>query len=319
MNAAAPFYAEIADAPAGARALWLTASDGVRLRAAFWRGGARGTAIVFPGRTEFIEKYGRVVGRLTALGLSVAVIDWRGQGLSDRSHASLGHVEDFLEYQRDVAALMSCDTVAELPEPRYLLAHSMGGCIGLRTLRERSDFCGALLTAPMWRLQMRAATREITSRMTQLAGFVGLGRQRIPGTARGLPAPEAAPFAGNALTSDPEHFAWAGRQIAAHPELGLGGPSMQWTYAAIEEMARLYVAPLPKLPITVFLGTGETVVSSSAIRAQVSKMPEGVLVMCAGARHELLMERPEIQAEIWRRIAAFVEAVPPRRRSALSR
>ena len=44
----------------------------------------------------------------SARGLSVAVIDWRGQGLvgpATRRTPMLGHVEDFRDYQRDVAAL----------------------------------------------------------------------------------------------------------------------------------------------------------------------------------------------------------------------
>ena len=118
----APFHAEVADAPEGARAFWLTASDGVRLRGVVWAGGRRGTAVLFPGRTEFAEKYGRVARALVARGFAVAVIDWRGQGLSDRQplNPMLGHVEDFRDYQRDVAALL--DLVAELGAARAALS-----------------------------------------------------------------------------------------------------------------------------------------------------------------------------------------------------
>ena len=135
----APFHAEVADAPEGARAFWLTASDGVRLRAVAWTGGTRGTAVIFPGRTEFAEKYGRVARALVDRGFSVAVIDWRGQGLSDRypQNPMLGYVEDFRDYQRDAAALLDLVCALGMPEPTWLFAHSMGGCIGLRTLLER--------------------------------------------------------------------------------------------------------------------------------------------------------------------------------------
>ena len=146
----APFHAEVADAPEGARAFWLTASDGVRLRGVVWAGGRRGTAVLFPGRTEFAEKYGRVARALVARGFAVAVIDWRGQGLSDRPplNPMLGHVEDFRDYQRDVAALLDLVAGLALPGPALLFAHSMGGCIGLRTLLERSDFArGGVLGA----------------------------------------------------------------------------------------------------------------------------------------------------------------------------
>lgn len=305
---AAPFFSDVADAPPGATAYWLRASDGVRIRATVWAAGSRGTAIVFPGRTEFAEKYGRTVAKLVERGLSVMVIDWRGQGLSDRpSHnPMIGHVQDFREFQRDVAAAEALEEALSLPEPRIMVAHSMGGCIGLRTLLERGAYRAAVFSAPMWHLQMKSVTRELTARATRLAGMVGLGSRLVPG-ARGAPTPLVLQFEGNPLTSDPEAFSWCVAQLVAHPEVGLGGPSMQWTRAAFEEMARLYIAPLPRLPVLALLGSEETVVSSSVIRSQVAKMPHGELCELTGARHEVFMERPELQAEAWTRIDAFLE------------
>jgi lysophospholipase len=312
MTEAAALHDDVSDAPPGGRAFWLATSDGLRLRAAVWDGGDRGTVVVFPGRTEFIEKYGRVVGRLQARGFSVAVIDWRGQGLSQRReiHPHLGHVEDFRHYQRDVEALLAHPLVAGLPGPRHMLAHSMGACIGLRTLLERSDFAAAILSAPMWHLQMKTAVRELTSRVTQLAGAFGLGHRLTPGTSD-RPTPLAVGFELNALTSDPDQFAWCLAQISGHPELALAGPNMHWTRAAIEEMSRLYIAPLPRLPVLTFLGSDEQVVSSKVVRAQMAKMPQGRLVELPGARHEIFMERPEILARVWEEIDAFLGLAPP--------
>lgn len=315
----APFLADVADAPPGARAFWLTASDGVRLRAAVWEGGTRGTAVIFPGRTEFAEKYGRVARALVARGFAVLVVDWRGQGLSDRqaANAMLGHVEDFREYQRDVAALLDLAAELGLPAPFHMVAHSMGGCIGLRTLLERGAFASAIMSAPMWRLHMKAATREITARVTRLANLAGLGGRLTPG-ARPVPTAVAVGFLDNALTSDPEVYAWCLGQITAHPELSLGGPSMQWTSAALQEMARLAIAPLPSLPTLVFLGGEETVVASATIRRTVARMAAGALVELPGARHEIFMERPEIVAEVWDRIDGFLDALPAQRLRAAS-
>jgi lysophospholipase len=311
----APFHAEVAEAPEGARAFWITAADGVRLRAAVWSAGDRGTAVVFPGRTEYIEKYGRVAARLAARDLAVVAIDWRGQGLSDRRPGNLGHVDDFRDYQRDVAALMALVGLLDLPEPRYLLAHSMGGCIGLRSLLERADFCGAVMSAPMWHLQMRSATRELTTRVTRVASLIGLGGRLTPGTTVQATVLGVG-FEGNALTSDPEHFAYMVRQLAAHPELGLGGPSIGWTYAALEEMARLYLGPLPREPVLVMLGSEETVVSTSVIRSQVAKLPAGELLELESARHELFMERRPILERVWAAVDRFLDSVPARDRAA---
>lgn len=310
-----PFHADIAEAPADAAPAWLTAPDGIRLRAVTWRSGRRGTAVIFPGRTEFAEKYGRVASRLAALDLSVAVVDWRGQGLSDRYPAApmRGHVNDFRDYQRDVEALLDHLDAEDLPHPRYLVAHSMGGCIGLRTLLERHAFAAAVFSAPMWHLQMRAATRELTARFTQLAGLMGFGARLMPGT-RAEPTALAVRFEGNALTSDADTFAWCVRQISTHPELALGGPTMQWTRAALEEMARLYIAPVPNLPVLTMLGTAETVVSATVVRRQTEEMPRGELLLLPDARHEIFMERPDVLDAVWPRIGAFLDAAAPKHR-----
>ena len=77
----APFDHALAEGPESARAYWITAADGVRLRVAVWpKDNARGTIVLFPGRTEYVEKYGRVAEELTAAGYAVTAIDWRGQG-----------------------------------------------------------------------------------------------------------------------------------------------------------------------------------------------------------------------------------------------
>ena len=162
------------------------------------------------------------------------------------------------------------------------------------------------------RAREKAATRELTAKMTRLANLAGFGQRLMPGT-RPQPTAMAISFSGNPLTSDADVFAWCLDQITRHPDLALGGPSMQWTYAALEEMARLYVAPLPRLPMLVMLGSDETVVSSSIIRSQVAKMAEGALLDLPGARHEIFMERPEVRAQVWRRIDGFLASVPARR------
>lgn len=310
MTERAPLYSEVASAPQGGGAFWLRTSDGFRIRAAVWEAGARGSVFIFPGRTEYIEKYGRVAGRIANLGFSVAVIDWRGQGLSDRfpSHPELGHVDDFRDYQRDVDAFVSHDLTARLPAPRYLFAHSMGGCIGLRTLLERSDFSAAVFSAPMWGLQIHAATREIATKLARFShSALREGRQAQREGPDATPPDETA---SNPLTSDPEHLAWFAAQLASHPELKVGGPSLRWTYAALEEMARLRVAPLSRLPVLALLGGEERIVSEKVIRIRIAKMASGSLAEIPGARHEIWMERPEIQDKVWRRISDFLEPRP---------
>ena len=104
----APFHADLAEGPAGARAHWVHTSDGLRIRLGhFPAEEPRGTVLLFPGRTEYIEKYGRTASDLAAGGYDTLCIDWRGQGLADRllEDVRTGHVHVFEDYQRDVAAI----------------------------------------------------------------------------------------------------------------------------------------------------------------------------------------------------------------------
>ncbi len=316
MHEPAPFFADVAEAPAGAEAFRVRTGEGLGIRIVHWNEGRRGTAFIFSGRSEYIEKYGRVITRLVARGFSVAAFDWRGQGLSTRParNPMLGDVTDFRDYQRDWAAVRMAAEHADLPRPFFMLAHSMGACIGLRTIGENDVFAGAVMSAPMWNLHMTAATRQFTARLGQFARLAGFAERRLPGTNR-LPSALALPFEGNVLTGCSDHFAWFGRQLRAHPELGLGGPSVRWTCAALEEMARLYAAPLPRIPVLVLLGTEEQVVSSDMIRLQTGKMARGELAMFGGARHEIWMERPEIQDRLWPAVDVFLARIARREAS----
>ncbi len=299
----APFFAEAADAPAEARSVWGAAPDGVRLRVTLLARGEGGTVLLFPGRTEYAEKYGRVARALGARGLSVVTIDWRGQGLSARllADAAIGHVVAFRDYQGDVAALLGAAGALGLPGPRHLLAHSMGGAIGLRALMEGLPVASVAFSAPMWGIVMGAGLRPIARALGWASRPFGLAARHAPGTG---PASytDAAPFEGNLLTTDREAYAFMRAQVVAHPALALGGPSLQWLHEALIEEVALARRPSPPVPCLCGLGSEEGIVSASVIRERMARWPGGRLEVHEGARHELMMERAAVRE-------AFLSAV----------
>ena len=185
----APYFADLADGPADAAAYWLTTSDGVRIRVGSWNhGSGTGTVLLFPGRSEYVEKYGRAATDLAARGFATVTVDWRGQGLADRlsPNAALGHVDRFGDYQADVDALTDHVRWLGLPEPFYLLGHSMGGCIGLRALHAGLPVAAAAFTAPMWGIQMAPAIRPAAWTLSAVARPLRFGHVFAPGQ---VPAP----------------------------------------------------------------------------------------------------------------------------------
>jgi lysophospholipase len=306
----APLLSDLAQGPADGAALWVRTSDGLRIRLAVWGADApHGTVLMFPGRTEAIEKYGRVAQGLRDRGFATLAIDWRGQGLSDRLHddPALGHIGHFTDYQRDIAAMVAHASAANLPRPCYLLAHSMGGAIGLRALALGLDVRAAAFSSPMWGIAM--ATHMIPVAWTLSAAARPLRLDHV--MAPGQPATSyllTAPFEGNTLTTDPDMWAYMRAQVAAEPRFGLGGPSLRWLNEALLETRRLRALPAPDVPTQTFLGSDELIVLPSAIRSVMSRWPKGRLTEIPGARHEILMESPARRTQVFDAIAAHFRA-----------
>jgi len=295
------------EGPPFGQALWVRASDGVRLRVAHWPG-PRGTVLVLPGRTEYIEKYALVVGDLALAGWGALVIDWRGQGLSDRlaGDAALGHVGRFSDYQLDIAALRRAAETLGCPAPRPVLAHSMGGCIALRALCDGLPAPAVAFSAPMWGLPLSRVMRLGIRTMAHLTRPLGRDTAYLPTTGPQYGLPSMA-FDDNPLTRDPDQFARMQSQIREHPGLALGGPSLRWGGAALTEMAALARLPVPDVPALIGLGGNERIVSPAAIRTQAARWPQAELVDYPEAEHELLMEAPRTRDDFLPRTLALFD------------
>lgn len=305
----APFHAHVAEAPEAGTVVWRTAKDGVQLRIGLWSvSQPRGTVLLLPGRTEYIEKYGRVISDITAHGYAVAVIDWRGQGYSDRlaNDSALGHVGAFSDYQHDLFELIGAVKDAGLPQHLFLLAHSLGGNIGLRALINGLDVKRAVFSAPMWGILIPARKRLTALMLPTLARASGRTLRYLPGSRKGAYLIDNG-FEDNLLTSDKYHFEYLVRQLSAVPQLVLGGPSIHWFGQAQAECARLIKAHRPDIPVRTFVGTQEGIVDPAAILAMHQNWPSAALTKIKSARHELMMEREPARQEFLENTLAFFD------------
>ncbi|MFK7869930.1 MAG: alpha/beta fold hydrolase [Roseobacter sp.] len=309
---AAPFYADVAHGPATGAAYWTTADDGVRIRVAAWpKPQARGTALIFPGRTEYVEKYGQVAGALADRGLASVSVDWRGQGLSDRLTADpmLGHVGDFLDYQKDLDVLVAAARELALPEPFFLLAHSMGGAIGLRALVDGLPVKAAAFSGPMWGIAMAPHLKPAAWTLSHLMPKIGRGEKLPPGTKMEHHILTDG-FQDNLLTRDPAQFEIMRQQLTAHPELVLGGPSFIWLREALTETSSLAKTTSPDLPCLAFLGSNERIVDIDRVHQRMAAWPKGSLDIIEDGEHEVLMESAAKTTPLFDKIATlFLDAV----------
>ncbi len=297
----APFFTDVCPGPAGGAAHWVETSDKKRVRVGYWPVEApKGTVLLFPGRTEYIEKYGSAANDLAMRGLCTFAIDWRGQGLADRlvDDPLTGHVDAFSDYQKDVAAMLRAARELCLPRPYFLLAHSMGGCIGLRAVIEGLPVQAAAFSAPMWGIQIAPHLRIMARLLSNMMPRFGRGHLLPPG-AKPDPYVVAEPFEDNLLTTDLRMYEMMRDQIIAHPELGLGGPSYLWLREALGETAHLAMRSAPNLPCTTWLGSNERIIDPAPVHDRMAHWNGGTLEIVPGCEHEVLMEKQPARSQVF--------------------
>ena len=294
----APLYEDILEGPKTGYSEWIQAKDKFRIRVAFWpKEDAIGTVLIFPGRNEYIEKYGRTSKKIWELGYSSLVVDWRGQGLSDRyfKNRLIGHVNEFADYQLDVEAIAKFAELKSLPKPWYLLAHSMGGTIGLRAIHNGLAVKKVVFSAPMWEIRMNL--NYLKNNLMQIYGrnsyfaykILKLENNFVPGVDQ-IPYLKTAEFKNNSLTTDRDYFQFLKNQILLYPELALAGPSIKWLSTALLECQKLRKLTPPVIPCLTFSSPNDRIVSNSAIKKVLSNWNNSKHLEIGNAEHEVLME-----------------------------
>ena len=306
--------------PLGAAVGFLKARRGVKLRYAHWRSALKqryGTVCVFPGRSEFLEKYFEVFGELRRRGFAVAALDWRGQGGSSRpgSISLKGHVKDFAQYQEDLTLFMNEVVLPDCPPPYYALGHSMGGTVLLHAATQKGCwFSRMVLTAPMIKLVGLPVSQSHVARILAAMAWCGFGRSSVPGGMKEYLASQV--FEGNPLTSDRERFLRNLSVLSTAPELAGGPPTVGWVRGALAAMAAIGSDTFPpsvRVP-TLLLAAGEDrIVSSKAVEDLSLYLKVGTHILIRGARHEILQERDAVREQFWAAFDAFIPGAVPSR------
>ena len=299
--------------PEWAEAGTFVARDGRTIRYALFPARGRplkGTVVIMTGRNECIEKYYETVRDLSARGLGVAIMDWRGQGGSDRMlrDRMRGYVRSFDQYVADLEQFFAEIVLPDCRGPFYVLAHSMGGLIALLAAPKLFNRVRRMvLIAPLLELVGQPISTPALRRFATIGSWLGLGRLYVSGGPR---PPGGHPFAGNKLTSDQRRYA---RNVAIYdraPHLAMGGPTVAWIHAASVAADRVcdpdFISRV-HIPILIIAAGADAVVSTPAIEDLVRRMRSGALLTIDGAQHEIMQE-----ADIYREqfLAAFDAFIP---------
>ena len=290
----------------------LSAAERLAVRARLWpaekKRRGNGRLVVLPGFSEFMEKYDPALARLAAAGWDCLLLDWPGQGRSGHlgRRPATCHIDDFSQH---IAALGQLLQEAGFLEQRFsILGHSMGGHLAMRAAHQWQDQTdGLVLCAPM--VRPRPGPGWLIEGLAGLLSAYGFRRSGIFSRRRNVPPPPVFPV-DNSLTRDPQ--GWLGwiNICNSQPDLWRGGPSVGWVRAAYRSGRQTVSNPAwlagLAVPSLALLAGDEQLVSNSETLRALGRMPDARHICYAGARHELLLEMPQIRDEVFAEIEAFL-------------
>lgn len=292
--------------PAGWREDYFTGPNGYQLR---WgcvmpeETHPKAFVVILPGLSDFAEKYFETMRDMLARGLGVFIMDWPGQGKSARllPNRQKRHARDFNEDLADFHAFMT-DIVRPRTgdTPLIMLAHSMGGHLGLRYLHDypETPFTAAAFSAPMVGIQALQhlplpAAQALSSFFNSSFGdsFVWGGHEWSsisPKNQKGHLL----------LSSDPVRGRLQPQWFDHDPDLQVGDVTFGWVHAAVCSCAKLQKAEyLEAIQVPCLLGLAgkELLVDNNQIQRAARYISQARLLELPDSLHEILMERDPIR------------------------
>ncbi len=270
----------------------------------------KGIIVHLPGLSEFAEKYYELAHDIYDKNYGYVCIDWVGQGKSSR-YMDNTHKRHADPFEEDVADLHELIT-QYVPDkgPLFMLAHSMGGNLGIRYAIEHPHTFKAIgLSAPMFGIKAVAALpkdirHHISSFMNNFFSekyvLGGMDWNEHLRGKEGIDIFSSDPIRGKL------HHKWS----LADEELRLGAITYGWVDEALKSCAALFKPDvLDQVKVPVFIGVAEKegLVDNDEIRRAYNMLPHAELVEFTGAQHELLVEIDSIRDAYLKRYFSLIE------------
>ena len=296
------------------RAYYFSLDNNEKLRVAFWNiESSKGTIILQSGRTEFIEKYYEVVSEFIERGFGVAMMDWRGQGLSSRkaSNKRIGHIDKFETYDQDLVKVVNECFKSNCPEPFVGFGHSMGGCLMTSYFISSENILSkCILCAPMVSVRANAVSRRIVSLLGIFENF-GLGAFPMQKPAWDDDSGwQEESFLENALTTDEERFRRTFKFLSQFPDLGIKGITVGWLKHALKrtnDFKSMDWSSAIKRPLLLLDATNDKLVNSS-LNKELLGQSDLTTIVSLESQHEIMMEKDEIRKKAWEAIDQFLSS-----------
>lgn len=273
---------------------------------------AKAVVLILPGMTEFAEKYTELGKDLNALGHDVWMMDWPGQGKSDRFLANTHkiHVPDY-DIQGKLVPAFVDDIVRPTLNGRklVLLAHSMGGHFTLRAIAGAPDVAdAAILSSPMVEINGGGLPGWLINMLATGGSWVGMAEDYSPGRADWVHNPDYT-VDQSLTTADPNRFDVHQNYYLVEPKLISAGPTWGWIRESYKsrdwlmEPGRFDGVTMPVLLTTAEIDHYVLTEPQQMICARIPNCRQEIF---SGALHEIYMETDDIRDKWLETVTRFL-------------
>lgn len=259
--------------------------------------------VISSGRTEAAIKYKELIFDLYMNGFSVYIHDHRGQGFSGRmtQNPQMGYIDSFQFYIDDLKFFYDNFVSKRSYKKTYLLAHSMGGAIGMTYIQQHpNDFSAASFSSPM--LGFKPGICKLTSLLENDQPKFAIGQTEYNDKKNS--------FEDNALTGSKVRFDRMLEVYKKHPVARLGGVTYNWLSRSCEQFEyMLDHINMVQTPFVLFSAENEDIVSIKAhskfINAAKEQNKICEYVEIEDAQHELFIETDNIRNKVMNKTLDF--------------
>ena len=259
--------------------------------------------VCLQGLSEFIEKYYETARTLSDMNCAFAMIDWQGHGKSHRHlpNPHKKHSEGFTEDADDLHEFIT-NHVAAKPEfadiPLVMMAHSMGGNIGLRYMIDHPQtFKAAAFSAPLTATYILKAMPKVVRHFlsTHLKRF--FNENYVPTGGSNWTASKREGIARATFSTDPVRNGVHNYWCKKDPALQVGNITNGWIYHALRSCDFLESNPGKianlGIPFLVACAGKDVIVDNQVTKKIFEQVPTAKIIDLPDAAHEILMEQDQ--------------------------
>ncbi len=274
---------------------------------------AKRSVTIVNGSGENYRKYFEIAYDFFNAGYSVFMLDNRGQGASGRMTKKPLHqyVDNFENFAEDLKYFHDYIVRFQTQGPRFLLGHSMGGCIStLYAEKYPEDFKAIALSAPMHSIKLEDKGEPVPEPLAMLA----LAWRNLMGGGEDLVKPEDDPledtFEENALTKSRARFQMGLDTILLQPSLRLTAPTNKWMHEALSNSIAVRTADwahAAQVPILLLQAEKDEMILPFGQNEFCTNAPNCTLEVVKGSSHEIMQEIDSIRTPALERIIKFFD------------